>query len=390
METDPPEFTFVVDCVGNRLDPERPLPVSPNDLDWGQVCNLLQYHRIGGLFYLLGREHPGLWPKEVQEQLRLDRYRALLRGDKCQAQVSQVLAALTAAGIRVLVLKGWAMIHTVYGGDHGQRLYEDIDVLARPRDGAQAEQVLLDLGYEGTTIEPWPGYRRRYRASRAYMLSADPMPLGQPFAIGLHWGLLDTPFYDRRIPIDGLFERAQPLRVAGVDVQAMAPVDDFVYSCGHLGLHHGYDEALFRYFELGSLVLRSGPDFDWQAVAARAMAWRLVIPTCHVLRRLDGLWPGIVPSEALTEILALQATRREQIIHKFVIQHLENRTVRVLLNWLTLPGLAHRGRFILETIIPRPSHLRERYGSPARGLWPLLYLRHAATAVQNVIHKRFA
>lgn len=236
--------------------------------------------------------------------------------------------------------------------------------------------------------EPWPGYRRRYRVSRAYVLSTDSTPLGQSFAIGLHWGLLDTPFYDRQISIDGLFERARPLQVAGVDVQAMAPVDDFVYSCGHLGLHHGYDEALFRYFELASLILRSGPNFDWEALAARAGAWRLVIPTSHVLSRLDELWSGIVPCRALKEILALRATRSEQIVHRLVIEHQENRTVRVLLNWLTLPGLAQRGQFILETAVPRPAHLQERYGPPARGLWPLLYLRHAAAAVQNVIRER--
>jgi hypothetical protein len=168
----------------------------------------------------------------------------------------------------------------------------------------------------------------------------------------------------------------------------MAPVDDFVYSCGHLGLHHGYDEALFRYYEMASIIHRSGPDFDWQAVAARAEAWRLVIPTCHVLHRLDDLWPGTVPGRVVKQILALQPTRTEQTIHSLVIAHRENRTVRVLLNWLTLPGLGHRGRFILETAVPMPAHLRERYGRPAMGLWPLLYLRHAAAAVQNVIRTR--
>ncbi|MGC9333599.1 MAG: signal peptidase I [Anaerolineae bacterium] len=379
------EFAFLVNCVGHCLDPIRPLPAPPEALNWPHVYRLLQQHRLGGLFCLLGWKHPDLWPKEMQGQLRLNRYRALIRGDKCQAQVRQVLTALTKAGIPVLVLKGWAMIPTVYGGDHGQRLYEDIDVVVRPQDGAQAEQVLCGLGYEGTMAEPWPGYRRRYRVSRAYLLSTDPAPLGQPFAISLHWGLLDTPFYDRRISIDDLFERARPLQVAGVEVQAMAWVDDLIYSCGHLALHHGYDGALFRYFELASIILRSGPDFDWKTATDRAAAWRLVVPTRHAMRFLDEFWPGIVPSDALDEILSLQPTRTEELVHRLVIEHQENRTVRVLLNWLTLPGLARRATFILETAVPRPAHLRERYGPPARSLWPLLYLRHAAAAVQDLL-----
>jgi hypothetical protein len=387
MAAKSPEFAFIVDCVGHCLDPQRPLPVPSRALDWEQVYDLLHYHRLRGLFYWLGREQPGLWLQEMQEQLRLDRYRALVRGDRCQVMAGEVLAALDAEGIAVLVLKGWAVIPTVYGGDHGQRVYGDIDVLVRPQDGARAEQILFNLGYEGTMAEPWPGYRRRYRVSRAYVPSTDSRRPGQSFAIGLHWGLLDTPFFDRRISIEGLFQRARRIQVAGVDVQALAPVDDFVYSCGHLGLHHGYDEALFRYFELAALILQAGPDFDWETAAARAAAWRLVIPTRHVVSRLEGFWPGIIPGGAPKGILALRATRPECVIHRLVIENQVNRTVRVLLNWLTLPGLVRRGQFILETAVPRPAHLQERYGPPARGLWPLLYLRHAAVAVQNVIQE---
>jgi hypothetical protein len=44
--------------------------------------------------------------------------------------------ALGEAGIRSLVLKGWALIPTLYGGDYGQRTYSDIDVLVLPGPGS--------------------------------------------------------------------------------------------------------------------------------------------------------------------------------------------------------------------------------------------------------------
>ena len=288
----------------------------------------------------------------------------------------------------MIVLKGWALIPTVYGGDYGQRTYADIDLLVSPRDAARAEGILHDLGYRGSMVEPWPGYRRRYRNSRAYLRLQNPSPFGQIFSIGLHWGLLDTPFYDRRMPVKRFFERAQPLRVAGVDVYSLAAEDNLVYSCGHLALHHEYDEALFRYYEMASSILQAGEAFDWDVAAARTLAWRLVLPVQGVLTHLEALWPRIVPVQASEAISSLRPTLAERCVHHLVVRNRENRTVRAVLIWLTMPGLGNRIRYLLETAVPSPIHLQERYGPAPGGLWPLLYLRHAVAAVEYLVQRK--
>jgi len=160
----------------------------------------------------------------------------------------------------------------------------------------------------------------------------------------------------------------------------LEPEDDLVYACGHLALHHGYDEALFRYYELAWHIIQAGSDFDWQAVLERAAAWRLVIPVQRVVARLAGLWPELVPTPVLEQVAALRATVAERTIHHLVVACKDNHSVRALLAWLTQPGLGRRLRYPLETAFPSPAYMGWRYGPAPGGLWPLLYVCRLRTA----------
>ena len=187
------------------------------------------------------------------------------------------------------------------------------------------------------------------------------------------------------MPVEQLFERAQPLRVAGVDVCSLAAEDHLVYTCGHLALHHEYDDALFRYYEIAAFILRAGPAFDWNAVAARASAWRLILPVQRVLASLEAFWPGIVPPQALEAISKLRPTLAERLVHRWWVENETNGAVHVGLVWLTMPGLGTRLRYLLETACPSPRYMQQQYGPAPGGLWPLLYFRRLAVALRFVV-----
>jgi hypothetical protein len=379
------ELTFIQECLTHCLYPDRPLPAAPPGMDWDKVRDLLARHRLVGLFYILGRDNPSLWPRELQERLREGRYRALLYGDKCSQQVAAVLSALQQAGIPAVVLKGWALIPTVYDGDYGQRIYADIDLLIPPGDAARTVSILNNLGYTGLA-EPWPGYSQRYCHSWNYTLPPDPTHRHQfsIFGVQPHWRLLHTPFHTRRMPVEQLFERARPLRVAGVDVHRLADEDHLVYTCGHLALHHEYDEALLRYYEMAAFILWAGQTLDWDTVAAQASAWRLVLPMQRILARLETLWPGVVPTSALETISRLQPTAAERLVHRWWVENETNSAVHFGLIWLTMPGLGNRLRYLLETTCPSPHYMQQQYGPAPRGAWPLLYFRRLAVALRFV------
>jgi hypothetical protein len=374
--------SFLKDCLGYCLADDGPRPKPAADLDWEGLFALACEERLTGLLYVLGRSHPGLWPAAFQARLRSARYRTLVHGGWCAEQVRALLDGLDEAGVAAVALKGWARMAMLYGEDPSRRVADDVDLLVLPEEAPAAEGVLQRLGYRGLLREPWPGYRWRYHNSWAYRLAQAEARSALFFSVGLHWGLLNTPFYDRRMPVRALLARARPVVVAGVAARGLAAEDDLVYACGHLAVHHGYDAALFRYYEIASLVRQAGPALDWAAVLARARAWRMVVPVQRTLARVERLWPGTVPAGRLAQIAALRPTRAERVIHRLLVGRQENSSLRAAVQWLTMAGVARRMRFALEVVFPSPAYMRFRYGRAPGGLWPLLYLRRVAAGAR--------
>lgn len=376
--------------LGHSLLPCSLPPPVPGDLDWERVYALACEHRFAGLLFTLGRSEPGLWPATLQDRLRSARYRTLMHGESCSRQVQAILKALDQAHVPAIVLKGWARIPTVYEDDPGQRPYEDIDLPVLPEQVPEAEETLARLDYESSIAEPWPGYRLRYSSSwryRSRLASQAGQTRRHPaqfFSVGLHWGLMHHMFYRRRMPVPQFFDRALPVRVAGAEALRLAPEDDLVYTCGHLAVQHAYNEDLFRYYEIAALILHAGEALDWDVTLELAGAWRLVLSVQGVLRLVEGLWHGVVPPHRWQQVAAVQPTRFESWLHPLQSRHHYKSTLRVLLDWLATPGLARRAGFLLETAFPGQAYLRQRYGSPPGGLWPLLYFHRAAEAARRL------
>ncbi len=70
----------------------------------------------------------------------------------------EIIRALGDAGIRVLMLKGLALEHSVYGSG-GLRQMSDADLLVSPGDVLRARDVIVSLGYESRPLKS-PLYRR--------------------------------------------------------------------------------------------------------------------------------------------------------------------------------------------------------------------------------------
>jgi hypothetical protein len=326
-------------------------------------------------FYSLCPSGDISWPEEFSRQVVGNRHLMSLYGDQCAERVRAVLTALHGAGVDLIVLKGWAFIQTIYAGDHSARYCEDIDILVHPQQTIQAITVLTRMGYQSKS-ETWPGFRQRFHNSQPYTLPDQPKIFNQLFPVGLHWGLLHTPYYNpAQVDMDALFKRARPLCVQGVQVLELSGEDQIVYGCAHLGLHHFYSEDLHHYFEIGFLIRRLGPELDWGELAQRARTWQCIIPVQRVLLALERLWPGLVPPAALEKVNALSPVFLERFVNWWIGKTAGRPSFEHLLIWVTMPGFRRRLEMAFKLLFPSPTFLRERYGEPPAGFWPLLYFR---------------
>jgi len=386
ISSDDREYEFLRACLASKLFRQFTLPDPPRELDWDRLYGLLKVHRLAEHFYVLGKSQRDQWPDSFRNHLRLDRYGLMIYGDQCLGRIRTLLSALTEAGISVIVLKGWALIQSIYEGDFSQRFCEDMDILIHPKDVDVAENILQSLGYQGQK-EIRTGYIRRYRNARAYF---DPGQIGTVanyFSVGLHWGLFYIPAYDpRQIDVNDLFARAHNLEIADVPVHELSPEDHIVYSCAHLALHHYSDKALFRYYELGSVVASEGSPFDWDRVIESARLWHEIIPVRNILDKTDCIFKGIIPANVLKTLSKLRPIRREIWVNAWINKTGNRPVYEHFLMWLALPA-GKKFFAMLEDIFPGPDYMQRGYGYAPGGVWPLLYFRRFARVFGYLLKK---
>jgi hypothetical protein len=94
----------------------------------------------------LGEHLRGDTPPPVERAAALALARGRAFGIAQMEQASEVMAAMEAAGIRVLPMKGPWLSDAAHG-DIGMRLSDDLDLLVAPSDLARGARVLDSLGY---------------------------------------------------------------------------------------------------------------------------------------------------------------------------------------------------------------------------------------------------
>jgi len=365
---------YLLACLRANLFAEA-RPTAPQGLDWEQFHQLVYAEQLSGVLAKISRLHPEWLPPAVSQRLLYRRYRQLLHhADWGALQAQAVLRALKDGGIPVIVLKGWALVALVYAGDYSQRPADDIDLLVRPEHAARAIELLGGLGCTATDLEPRPGYFQRFLNGAHYTSPPHESQEGHVFNIDLHWGFPDAPYYDPRIPVDGLFTRAQAIQVAGVDVHSLAPEEMLIYAGVHMA-HHGYTETLSRYYDLAALIRGAGSGLDWKLTLAKARAWRVTLPLRRMLRVIEDSWPGVLPQGVLQQAEALGTGCKERLIDWGLRRAGNTLAASILLAVLNTPGLGWRLRFFLETAFPSQDYLQHYFGPLPGKLWPWLYFR---------------
>jgi hypothetical protein len=199
-------------------------------------------------------------------------------------RLDETVAALEAARIPVVLLKGAALARSVYASIPDRPML-DLDVLVSPTETMAAREAAMaagwlwkhDLRYAPffSTHHHLPPLRDG-RGTRALLeLHTGLFPAGHPFAL----------------PAEAVIGRAIPARGHSNAVAIPAPEDHLVYLCGHWAWSHAMNGGAWRALrDVGALVERGG--IDWTLCVARAReakATTCVYWTLRLAQRMTGL-----------------------------------------------------------------------------------------------------
>lgn len=257
----------------------------------------------------------------------------------------KVLAALEAAGIRVLVLKGAALRAWLYPAPW-LRESSDLDLLFRDRKSALEAAVALEpLGFEVAYLPGSSAHELLCRHPRAGI------------DLDLHWALSGAPAMRHLPGFDALLADAVLLPMYGATARGLGPAHAFLHACVHRAsnLQAGLGDRLKWLYDV-HLLVASADGATWDGCVDACIRARIAGIALDTLQATSSLFGTAIPVEARE---ALERAMPEDDIDAGRMadwRYLQWRNLKALPDWQT------RLRWLWDRLFPPLGYMRESYG----------------------------
>lgn len=238
-------------------------------------------------------------PAFFRYALKQDYQQSLIQNLYIQKMEKEILAALDAAGIPVIPLKGPRLAES-YFGHMGARPSSDIDLLVHPEDLRRAEQCVEALHF-----------RKDKQVHNHVVLAKATGPGQDPLAVELHWTLDKknwSSLDDRRF-----WEEAAP--IAGYShVKELSPTHTLYFICLH-GMRHRMDSMKYV-MDIVQILMTAGERIDLGRLLKEAAADKTAKRVKIALSIACGLFPELAASRPLPFPLVETAWTYSAIVKK--------------------------------------------------------------------------
>lgn len=292
--------------------------------------------------------------RKILEGIRL---RAIARVSYIISQATVAVKALENAGIRVLLLKGLALEHTVYGS-RGLRQMSDADLLVSPDDILKARDVLTSVGFVSQPLKS-----SLYRHIILDLGNHLPEMHRGGMSIDLHHRL----FGRKGIEMVRDAIRAPAVVTSGGDTfYVLPPATAFLGLVSHIFKHRIKGEFQLRLYTDVYLLLKKHFDEiinenlkDYAQQAGIESEMRIVLT---IIKQSYGLEFPAIFNAANEHEKAMADCFTDNISHP---QSLELQSPRIIYqeNLRSLPGLKKKLIFITGDLFPSVGFMKKRYGS---------------------------
>ena len=350
-------------------------------IDWQALFDLAGRHGVQQLLYQAISESSASIPAHkalpMQQNHQLNLRRALLMS----GELIRIVDHLASLGIETLPYKGLALAEVIYG-DIALRQSGDIDLLIRPKDFSRVRDALQNIGFTPHSRLSEPQERAYLKSGYEYSFDG----AAGPNLLEVQWAIQPR-FYSIHFDMDGIFERAVTVNVAGRPMKTPSSEDLFLILSAHAAKH-----VWGRLIWICDLALiLTLPNLDWQWIAAQAKALgiaRIVDVTMILANRLLA---AEIPSAATQAGLKLNDNETLALVEE-IQNHMGGETaynVESLAYFRLMLRLRERAsdrwRFVQRLVFTPGSGEWDAVRLPA-SLFPLYRLVRLSRLVARLLH----
>lgn len=302
-----PEWNLLLAASSPDLhegDLNRILSMLGAPVQWDSLLRLADQHGTSSLLYQNLAPLVNVVPSAVLASLRQSYERNILKSLFLTRELIRILDCLDGLGIEVIPYKG-VVLSEAYYGDMALRQSGDMDLFVRKQDVARIKSAVRDLGYTPRVLIPEDA-EQDYIAS-GYECTFD-SPAGKNL-LELQWALQPR-FYAVDFDMDGLFERAVNVSVAGSRVKTPSPEDLLLILSIHAAKHVW--GRLIWLCDIAQILKRDNLNWDWIQDRARDLGIARILHITLLLanRLLATTIPAPIEDAVIADRAALAFTEQ--------------------------------------------------------------------------------
>ncbi len=193
--------------------------------DWDELVNQAESNALSNLLYSHCLACDVDVPESEQITFKALTARHQRNNRERTGALQEILEKLNSVGIEAILLKGMALIHTLYR-DKYQRPMGDIDILVKAERAGEAQQCLRDLGYHAQDRQ------QGFLLDHHHLPIASKKQNGMSIQVEIHHNALSR---DATSSMDfyEVFENCQTIDVLGQQGYALGHKDMITHLCHH-------------------------------------------------------------------------------------------------------------------------------------------------------------
>jgi hypothetical protein len=272
-------------------------------LDWEQVLRLADRHGTASLLYQ--NLHPlNIVLPAVLTSLRRSYEHNIHKSLFLTRELIRILDCLKTSGIEAIPYKGVVLSERYYG-DMALRQSGDMDLFVGKQDVVRAKKLVRDLGYAPRVSIPQDAEDDYIATGCEYTFDC---AAGKNL-LELQWALQPR-FYAVDFDLDGLFERALTVPIAGRQVKTPSPEDLLLVLSLHAAKHVW--GRLIWLCDIAQIVKRERLNWEWIQSQARELGIERILHITLLLtnRSLNLAIPAPLESAVLADRSALAFTEK--------------------------------------------------------------------------------
>ncbi len=349
---------------------------------WSRVALDAWRQRVGGVLLHRLCELGATIPEDAQRELNANARHVSEANRVRLDRVMPVLDAFSHAGIDCLLLKGAALLTSIYR-DFSVRPMVDVDLLIDASNADAADAVLQQFDWRAGAALVRPDFFPRFHCEREYLTRSEPA-----VRIDLHVRPFRPLRFSRMIPRFASEDSVDQTELCGQTVYVPNPELMLVHLAAHAAFHGA--SALRWLYDIHAWLRHCDDDLDVDAIVRKCLAWKLTHPVRVALIRTRKTFG---PIGRLDSILHAMSTRAG-VLDRLVLWQAPHGDTRhamdVCVNAITIPGWRRRFSYLAAVSLPDRAHLGQiyPYRHPA---WPAV--AHAARVLRlatKPFHKSIA